>query len=104
MFLAAELIGALAIAAARRITLGDALPNRPRLTDRQRECVLWAARGKTAYETGLIMGISPETVIQHLKLARERCQAHSRHTLTVAALLEGIICFRDIFPWWPSRR
>lgn len=100
MLLAAELIGALALAAARRMVIVDPLLASPQLTDRQRECVLWAARGKTAYETGLIMGISMETVVQHLKLARARCNAHSRQQLTIAALFHGFIGFRDIFPRW----
>jgi hypothetical protein len=46
-----------------------------------------AARGKTAYETSIILGISEDTVIQHLKMARERSALHSRHELTTFALL-----------------
>ena len=54
----AEIIGAIAIARARDF-MGAAAP-RPRsvLTERQRECVLWSARGKTAGEIADILGIS----------------------------------------------
>jgi LuxR family quorum-sensing system transcriptional regulator CciR len=55
----------------------------PRLSDRQRECLLWVARGKTAAETAIILGISTETVIQHLKMARERYEVHCSQSLSV---------------------
>jgi DNA-binding CsgD family transcriptional regulator len=100
MLMVAELIGAIALAAARRLTVGPTMPPLVQFTDRQRECVLWAARGKTAYETSIILGISEETVIQHLKMARERSALHSRHELTTFALLCGFIGYQDIFPWW----
>ena len=100
MLMVAELIGAFALAAARRLTVGPATPPPVQFTDRQRECVLWAARGKTAYETSIILGISEDTVIQHLKMARERSALHSRHELTTFALLWGFVGFQDIFPWW----
>lgn len=44
----AQLIGAFAFEAARRLSLPDtfSLENQPTLTDRQRDCVLWAARAE----------------------------------------------------------
>jgi hypothetical protein len=33
------------------------------LTPREKECMLWTLRGKTAWETGAILGISQETEI-----------------------------------------
>ncbi|WP_198045944.1 helix-turn-helix transcriptional regulator, partial [Novosphingobium aquimarinum] len=71
----------------------------PSLTDRQRECLLWVARGKTAAETAMILEISTETVIQHLKMARERYQVHCKQSLVVAALFDGLIGFADIIRW-----
>ena len=67
------------------------------LSDRQRECLIWSARGKTAAETAIILGISTETVIQHLKLARERYEVHCRQTLILSALFDGVIGFADVF-------
>ena len=99
MLWVAELIGGLAIAGARRIAGAERKIERPVLSDRQRECVLWAARGKTDWEIARILGISYETVVQHLKAARERYDAPKRATLILHALFDGLISFADIFRW-----
>ena len=75
MLLVAELIGAVAIASARRIAGGATPADRPKLTDRQRDCVLWAARGKSDWEISRILGISSDTVTTHIKEARDRYDA-----------------------------
>ena len=36
------------------------------VTVRQLECLAWAGEGKTAFEIGIILGISPRTVEGHL--------------------------------------
>lgn len=96
----AEIVGAVAIDNARRL-VGYQPPNqKPILSERQRECVLWSARGKTAGEIAQILGISEETVNQHLKLARERYDVHSRQTLIICAMFDGLIGFGDIFGKW----
>lgn len=41
-----------------------------RLTRREKEVRLWAAKGKTAWETAVILNISRTTVLSHLKNAR----------------------------------
>jgi LuxR family quorum-sensing system transcriptional regulator CciR len=97
MLLTAEILGGVALGAARAILAGSQRVRSPLISDRQRECILWSARGKTAAEIGTILGISEETVIQHLKLARERYDVHSRQSLVLSALFDGIIGFRDIF-------
>jgi LuxR family quorum-sensing system transcriptional regulator CciR len=66
------------------------------LTDRQRDCVVWAARGKSDWEIAQILGISHETVIQHLKQARERYGVTKRTMLAVSALFDGTISFIDV--------
>lgn len=96
MFAAAELAGALALAAALNLC-GPAKPlSPPALSDRQRECVLWIARGKTAAETAIILGISIETVNQHLKISRERYGVHCKQLLIIRAMFDGLIGFRDV--------
>lgn len=95
---AAQLVGAFAFEAARRIWRirgGHRLPA-PILTDRQRECVIWAARGKSDWEIAQILGISHETVVQYLKRARERYGASKRTLLTIQALFDGTISFADV--------
>lgn len=96
-FWTAQLIGALASACAQRISGGLPAPGQSPLTDRQRDCVLWVARGKTDWEIARILGISHETVIQHLKLARERYGVQKRTSLVILALFDGLISFSDIF-------
>ncbi len=94
----AQLVGGFSFDAARRITGtadGWASPNQT-LTARQLDCVLWAARGKTDYEISVILNISHETVIQHLKHARERYGVRKRAMLAVRALYDGLISFADI--------
>lgn len=93
-----QLIGGIAFEAARHLNcVRDVAPDRPPvLTDRQRDCVLWAARGKTAWEVARILGLSQETVIQHLKLARERYEVPKQGLLAIRALYDGLITFADI--------
>lgn len=95
----AEIVGPIALTAALRISGGLKITAKAVLSDRQRECLLWAARGKTAVETAIILGISAETVVQHLKMARERYDVHCRQSLILRALFDGLIGFGDIFHW-----
>lgn len=96
----AEILGAFALTSAKRIAGELPYNPRPTLSQRQRECVLWSARGKTAASTARILGISEETVIQHLRTARERYDVHSRHALILCSLFDGLISFSDIQQWW----
>jgi LuxR family transcriptional regulator, quorum-sensing system regulator CciR len=91
-----QLAGSFAFEAARRIRHVRDMPALPRLTDRQRECVVWAARGKSDWEIARILGVSHETVIRHLKQARERYGVAKRTLLTVHALFDGSIAFPDV--------
>ena len=93
----AQLVGAFAFEAARRIRrLREPLSPMPRLTDRQRECVMWAARGKSDWEIAQILGISEETVGEHLRHARERYGVGKRTVLAIHALFDGTIGFLDV--------
>ena len=100
MLHAAEIVGAVALASARQLVGAGAYKPRAALTERQRECVLWSARGKTAGETAGILGISEETVNRHLKIARARYSVHCRQMLILCALFDGVIGFSDVYDWW----
>jgi LuxR family quorum-sensing system transcriptional regulator CciR len=94
----AQLVGSFGFEAARRLwrmrsPVTEALP---RLTDRQRECVMWMARGKSDWEISQILGITHETVIRHLKHARERYGVSKRTMVAVQALFDGAISFNDV--------
>lgn len=56
------------------------------LTDRQKEVLLWAAGGKSAWETSVIMQISEETVWFHQKAARKALGVAT----TTQAIVEAI--------------
>jgi LuxR family quorum-sensing system transcriptional regulator CciR len=93
----AYLIGAFAFEAARRLwRVRDTNAELPRLTDRQRDCLVWAARGKSDWEISRILGIGRATVIQHLKDARDRYTVANRTQLAVQALFDGTIGFLDV--------
>lgn len=96
----AEIVGAFGLATARRLVGALTPKSRPMLSERQRECVLWSARGKTAIEVAIILGISVETVNQHLKLARERYDVHTGQSVVLCALFDGLLSFADILHWW----
>lgn len=94
----AQLVGSFGFEAARRLFgMGgaqDALP--VQLTERQCDCLIWLARGKSDWEISRILGVSPETVIRHVKMARERYGVGKRTQLVIHALFDGIISFQDI--------
>lgn len=96
----AQLTGAFAFEAARSLwkVRRAGAGQSARLTDRQRDCLLWAARGKSDWEISRILGVSHETVIQHLKQARERYGVGKRTQLTIRALFDGTLSFRDVLP------
>lgn len=95
----AQLAGAFAFEGARRMWRNDVLgplPH-PAITDRQRDCLLWIARGKSDWETSRILGISEETVVRHVKHARERYAVDKRTSLLIRTLFDGTISFTDVF-------
>lgn len=57
------------------------------LSKREREAMLWAARGKTAWETGEILHISENTVKQYLKSAMEKLGVSSKPQAVVKAIM-----------------
>ena len=94
----AQLVGAFAFEGARRmwsVRNFDPVPHAT-LTDRQRDCVLWAARGKTDWEISRIRGVSVETVVRHIKQARERYGVQKRTSLAIRTLFDGTLTFDDI--------
>lgn len=93
----AQLVGSFAFEAARRLwRVRPAKPAAP-LTDRQRECLIWVARGKTDWEIAQILGVAHETVVMHLKHARDRFGGGKRTSLVAQALYDTSISFPDIF-------
>lgn len=96
----AQLVGAFAFEAARRLLNNEhrKLCDPARVSQRERDCLIWVARGKSDSEIATILGISPETVHQYVKHARANYDAVSRSQLVAHALFSGTISFMDIFP------
>jgi DNA-binding CsgD family transcriptional regulator len=94
---AAMWVGVFAFEQARRILgLGCAPAERPRLSARQLECVAWAGRGKSDGDMAAILGLSVETVREHMAIARRRYDVATRQQLLSSCLQDGQITFADI--------
>lgn len=96
----AQLVGAFAFEAARRIMRARGrLENGAKiasLTERQLDCVTLVAVGKTDWEIGRILGISEATAHEHVEAARKRYGVAKRTQLVIRALFDGQISFSDI--------
>jgi LuxR family quorum-sensing system transcriptional regulator CciR len=94
----AELVGAHAFRAARRIHDYPAAGVHPRLSRRERQVLHLLAAGKTDWEIGKILGISVETAHQYVKRARSAYDVVSRTQLVVHGLRDAWISFDDAIP------
>jgi LuxR family quorum-sensing system transcriptional regulator CciR len=94
----AELIGAHAFRAARRIHDYPAAGVHPQLSPRERQVLHLLAAGKTDWEIGKILGISVETAHQYVKRARSAYDVVSRTQLVVHGLRDAWISFDDAIP------
>jgi LuxR family quorum sensing-dependent transcriptional regulator len=75
----------MAVYAGMTIQSGEDLDHN-RLSDREREILLWAAAGKSAFETSQILGLSERTVKWHAHNAREAFGVAT----TIQAVVEAI--------------
>lgn len=91
----AELVGAHAFHAARRIGGYTGIASRPHLSRRERECLKLLAAGKTDWEIAAILGLSPYTVHQYVKRARAAYDVVSRTQLVVNGLKDAWISYND---------
>jgi LuxR family quorum sensing-dependent transcriptional regulator len=72
-------------------------PDRPRkedtpnLTLRERECLEWAAMGKSDWEIGEILSISARTAGAHIERAKQKLGVATRIQAVVIALQRGAI-------------
>lgn len=95
---AANFIGVYAFDAARRIAAKNQVLNRThtRLTDRQRECLIMAAKGKSDSVIGCILGLGRDTVHMHVERAKRSYGVSSRNEAIVRALFESQIAYADV--------
>lgn len=99
---AAQYLACFSFEAARRLASqgpddnGNAAAPPPRLTQRQLDCVVLAARGKSNWVSGKLLGLSPDTVHKYLESAKRRYGVSSRTELVVRALYDGQLSFSDV--------
>lgn len=94
----AELVGAHAFRAARRIHELPRRRARPHLSRRELQCLRLAALGKTDFEIALILGIAHETARQYVKRARAAYDVVSRSQLVIHALFDEWVAFEEVLP------
>lgn len=92
---AMQYVACFAFDAARRLA-GKISTAPPRLTQRQLECVVLAARGKSTWVVGELLGLSQQTVHKYLENAKRRYGVSSRTELIVRALHDGLLSFNDV--------
>ena len=63
------------------------------LSARERECLEWAAKGKTSWETSKIIGVTESTIIYHLRNATRKLNAANRLHAVTKALKASLIEF-----------
>lgn len=61
------------------------------LSDRERDVLSWASRGKTSKDTSEILNISVETVDTHLTNARRKLGATNKSHAIALAIMNGVI-------------
>lgn len=98
---AAQALGSFSFEAARQILMRSSPPSEDYvvpapLTDRQRDCLLFAARGKSDSVIAELLSIRPKTVNEHMEAAKRRYAVATRTQLIVRALFRSEICFSEV--------
>ena len=98
---AAHYIGCFAFEAARRLVRQPGARTRElvageSLTPRQLDCVVLVARGKTDWEAAKLLGLSQDTVHQHVETAKRKYGVATRSQLVIRALFDNQLGFQDV--------
>lgn len=73
------------------------------LSPKETTCLQWAAAGKTSYEAGAILSVSPRTVDYHINNACLKLGVHSRQAAIAIAIEFGLFPnIRKILPKLPA--
>lgn len=84
-----------AFEAARRLHRTPSGPA-PALTQRQLDCLVLVARGKSNWVAGQLLGLSGQTVHKYVEAAKARYGVATRTELVVRALFDGQLSFADV--------
>ncbi|HSV55329.1 MAG TPA: autoinducer binding domain-containing protein [Burkholderiaceae bacterium] len=63
----------------------------PKLTRRERECLIWAAKGKTASEIGMILNFTEATSVFHLKNVVRKFDVANRTQAIAVGVALGLV-------------
>jgi DNA-binding CsgD family transcriptional regulator len=75
----------------RHVTPACVTPLRPCLTQRERSCLQWAARGKSALDTAEIISVSRRTVVFHTENAKRKLGVATVQQAIAKGLMYDII-------------
>ncbi len=75
----------------QQLTVSNVPQQHVHLTARERECLLWAAAGKTAWESARILNVSERTVIFHLHNALHKLDVTNKPHAIAKAVALGLI-------------
>ena len=64
---------------------------KPRLTGREVQCREWVSKGKSSWETGLILGLTERSVNFHLRNACAKLKVYGRQAGVAQALRLGLL-------------
>ena len=76
--------------------LMDGSSRRHKLSDRERECLIWISRGKTYVETAAILELSFGTIKTYLDSARYKLNAVNVPQACVLAVVHGLITHEEV--------
>lgn len=71
-------------------------PPAPPLSTRQLDCIVLVSRGKSDGTAAQLLGISPDTVHQHVETAKRRLGVATRPQMVARALFDGHLSYADI--------
>ena len=100
-FAAAQAVGDFGFEAARRLAaVGEGaqgpVPDPAPLSQRQRDCLVQVARGKSDGVIAEILGLRPRTVNEYVEAAKRRYVVATRQQLVVRALFRSEISFSEV--------
>ena len=64
---------------------------RPKLSERELECLEWVSLGKTSWETAIILGVSERTINFHLLNAAKKLNVYGRQAAVALALRQNLL-------------
>ncbi|WP_234818825.1 helix-turn-helix transcriptional regulator [Sinorhizobium fredii] len=76
-----------------KLTNSSITEKTPVLSLKEKECILWVARGKSSWDIGSIMNISENTVNFHIKNVMRKLDTSSRTVAAIKAISLGFIEF-----------